>query len=294
MIWLIGNRGMLGYDVERLLKDENLKYWASGEEVDITDYKALEKFGKDKKVEWVVNCSGYTQVDEAEKDAKKAFKVNQDGVRNIALFCLNRKAKLIHISTDYIFDGMKSNREYYTEQDKPNPLGIYGKSKLVGEYEIKNIFNDYFIIRTAWLYGVNGRSFVQTMLKLFKEKDLVKVVDDQWGTPTYTGDLAEAIIRITNSNSDKFGVYHFTNEGKTTWYRFAGEIYRQAKSLGLIDKDKEVKIIPVRTEEYPTAAERPKNSILSKEKIRQTFNLEIRSWIDALKEFLYGLSLRTK
>lgn len=290
MIWLIGNKGMLGSEIEEILKEQWFTYWASDREVDITDYKALEKFGKDKKIEWVVNCSGYTQVDRAEEKIDNAFRINQDGVRNIALFCQKRNIKLIHISTDYVFDGRKDIPDSYSEEDIPNPQGVYSQSKLAGEVEINKLFNRYFVIRTAWLYGKTGSNFVNTMLRLFKERGLVKVVDDQWGSPTYTKDLAEVIIKIIKNESNQYGVYHFTNEGRTTWYGFAKEIYRQAKEIDLIEKDKEVKVIPIKTEEYPTAAERPKNSILSKEKIKQTFHIDIRPWDEALEDFLKELS----
>jgi dTDP-4-dehydrorhamnose reductase len=290
MIWLIGNKGMLGSDVEKLLKEINLKYWATGKEVDITDYKALEKYGRDKKIEWIINCAGYTQVDKAEEEEEKAFSLNQVGVQNISLFCSKRKIRLIHISTDYVFDGKKNLADSYSEEDKPNPLGIYGKSKLAGEREIKNILNSYFIIRTAWLYGENGSNFVYTMLKLFKERHTLKVVDDQWGSPTYTGDLAGAILKIIKNNSNQYGIYHFTNERITNWYKFAKEIYRQAKEIGLIDRNKEVSIMPIKTVDYPTQAVRATNSILSKEKIKQIFNIKIRPWNGALEEFLNNLS----
>ena len=294
MIWLIGNKGMLGNEIEELLEEQWFPYWVSDKEVDITDYKALEKFGKDKKMKWIINCSGYTQVDKAEKEKSESFSLNQDGVRNIALFCEKRGVKLIHISTDYVFNGKKNVCDSYSEEDAPNPLGIYGKSKLAGELEIKNLINRYFIIRTAWLYGKNGPNFVSTMLRLFKESNFVKVVDDQYGSPTYTRDLAELILKIINNESNQYGIYHFTNEGVITWYKFAEEIYLQAKKLGLIEKNILFRIIPIKTEEYPTAAVRPKNSFLSKNKIKQIFNLEIRPWNEALKDFLYSLSLRTR
>ena len=289
MIWLIGNKGMLGNDVEELLKEQWFSYWSSDKEVDITDYKALEKFGKDKKIEWVINCSGYTQVDQAEKEKGESFRINQDGVRNIALFCKKRQISLIHISTDYVFDGKKDMNEYYSEEDTPSPLGVYGQSKLAGEEEIKKLLNTYFIIRTAWLYGKNGFNFVNTMLRLFKERDLIKVVDDQYGSPTYTKDLAELILKIIKNESNQYGIYHFTNEGVTTWYKFAKEIYRQAKKVGSIEMNREVRIIPIKTEEYPTAVVRPKNSILAKEKTKKEFNIEIKSWNEALVEFIDSL-----
>lgn len=294
MIWLIGNKGMLGNDVEKLLKERGLIYCASDKEVDISDYKALEKFGKDKKIKWVINCAGYTKVDKAEEEIDEAFRINKDGVRNIALFSANRQIRLIHISTDYVFDGRQERTAAYSEDDKTNPINIYGKSKLAGEEEIKKILEEYFIIRTAWLCGLQGNNFIFTMLRLFKERDLVKVVEDQWGSPTYTVDLAGAILKIIEDNLVSYGIYHFTNEGMTSWYEFARAIYKKAKRLGLIEGNKKVEIQPIKTEDCPTVARRPKYSVLSKEKIRRKFNLGIRDWDKALEDFLSTLSLRTK
>jgi len=290
MIWLIGNKGMLGNDVEKLLKERGLTYWASDNEVDIGDYKALEKFGKDKKIEWVINCAGYTQVDKAEEEIDEAFRINKDGVRNIALFSAKRQIRLIHISTDYVFDGrQKEGAVTYNEDDKTNPINIYGRSKLAGEEEIKKILEEYFIIRTAWLYGLQGNNFVYTMLKLFKEREIIKVVEDQWGSPSYTVDLAEVILKIIEGNSISYGLYHFTNEGATSWYEFTRTIYDKAKRMDLIKCNKKVEIEPVRTEQYPTAAKRPRYTVLSKDKIKREFNLKIRDWNEALGDFLISL-----
>ena len=289
MIWLIGNKGMLGNDIEKLLKERELTYWASDKEIDISDYKALEKFGKDKKIKWVINCAGYTKVDKAEEETDEAFRINKDGVRNIALFSANRQIRLIHISTDYVFDGQQEASFVYREDDKTNPISIYGKSKLAGEEEIKKILEEYFIIRTAWLYGLQGNNFVYAMLRLFKEKEVVKVVEDQWGSPTYTVDLSGAILKIIEDDSVSYGIYHFTNEGVTNWYKFALTIYNKAKRLGLIEGNKKVVIKPIKTEDYPTAARRPKYSVLSKDKIKEEFNLKIRDWNKALEDFLIFL-----
>lgn len=294
MIWLIGNKGMLGYDVEKLLSENKVKFWATDKEVDITDYKNLEKFGRDKEVDWVINCAAYTNVDQAEEEAEIAFNINQEGVRNVALFCSKRKAKLIHISTDYVYDGSRSNFEYCYEEDEPNPLGVYGKSKLAGEEAIRKNLAQYFIIRTAWLYGINGSNFVNTMLRLFNEKQSVRVVKDQYGAPTYSKDLAQASLAIVEKDTNDYGVYHFSNIGRTNWYNFAKEIYLTAKKLRLIDSQKEIEIIPIKTEEYPTAATRPKNTILCKDKIVNVFGIEIRSWIEALEDYLHELSLQNK
>ena len=290
MIWLIGNKGMLGNDVEKLLKERGLTYCVSDKEVDISDYKTLEKFGKDKKIKWIINCSGYTQVDKAEEEVDEAFKINKEGVRNIALFSAKRQIRLVHISTDYVFDGgQEGSAVAYREDDETSPINIYGKSKLAGEEEIKKILEEYFIIRTAWLYGLRGNNFVYIMLRLFKEKDVVKVVEDQRGSPTYTVDLAGAILEIIEDDSISYGIYHFTNEGMTSWYEFAKAIYDRGKKLGLIEDNKKVEIQPIKTEEYPTVARRPKYSVLSKEKIKREFNLKIRDWDDALEDFLISL-----
>ena len=290
MVWLIGNKGMLGNDIERLLKERGLTYWASDKEVDISDYKALEKFGKDKKIKWVINCAGYTKVDKAEEEIDEAFRINKDGVRNIALFSAKRQIRLIHISTDYVFNGRQEGSTIaYSEDDKTKPINIYGRSKLAGEEEIKNVLEKYFIIRTAWLYGLQGNNFVYTMLRLFKERDLVKVVEDQWGSPTYTVDLAGAILKIIEDDSVSYGVYHFTNEGVANWYKFALTIYDKAKRLGLIERNKKVVIQPIKTEDYPTKALRPRYSVLSKERIKKEFDIKIRDWDKALEDFLISL-----
>ena len=289
MIWLIGNKGMLGSDIEKLLKKREMEYCASDREVDIIDYKALDKYVKDKEISWIINCAGYTRVDKAEEEIEESFKLNRDSVRNLALFSKKGKIKLIHISTDYVFDGRKKGTAGYGEDDKTNPINIYGKSKLAGEEEIEEVSEEYFIIRTAWLYGKEGNNFVYTMLRLFKESDLVKVVEDQWGSPTYTVDLAEAILKIVENDFKKYGIYHFTNEGVTSWHEFAQVIYNKAKRLGLIEGNKKVVIRPIKTEDYPTAARRPRCSVLSTEKIEKEFNLKIRAWDEALEDVLISL-----
>lgn len=285
MIWLIGNKGMLGSDVDFFLKEAHKDYTASDIEVDITDLEELKRFISDKKIDWIINCSAYTAVDKAEDEPEKAFKINAEGALNIAKIAREKGAKLIHISTDYVFDGEKNGS--YTEDDDPNPMGVYGKSKLEGEKNIQNIIEKYFILRTAWLYGKNGDNFVYTMLRLFKEKEVVKVVSDQWGTPTHTKDLAGTIIKIIQDKSDKYGIYHFTNEGRTNWYEFAKAIYKRAKKHKLIKKD--LNIIPITTEEYPTKAVRPKNTFMSKEKIKSSFGIKIRDWGNSLEEFLMDI-----
>jgi len=285
MIWLIGNRGMLGTEVEALWQQSKMPYLASDKEVDITDQEQLQRFVSDKPISWIINCSAYTAVDKAEDESELALRINADGPRNIAKIAKNKGAKLIHISTDYVFDGTKE--EAYTETDSPNPLGIYGKSKLRGEINITEVLDEYFIIRTAWLYGKHGNNFVYTMLRLFKERDEVRIVGDQFGSPTHAPDLADVILTIINLNSNNFGTYHFSNEGKISWYNFACEIYRKAQEQKLLNK--EVCIRKIATEEYPTKVQRPQNSCLAKEKIKNTFHIPIRPWQAGLQDFFEAL-----
>ena len=282
MIWLIGNRGMLGSDVEDLLKTRSVPYVSSDIDIDITDYKTLRDFAASKGIGWIINCSAYTAVDAAEDERDKAFSINADGAHNIARVAEDSGATLIHVSTDYVFDGEKTGP--YLEDDKTNPLGAYGQSKLAGERKIISAMDRYFIIRTAWLYGAKGNNFVRTMLRLFGERDEVRVVADQWGSPTYTKDLAEALISAATHNSTRFGIYHFTNEGRTNWHEFAMEIYSLARRSDRINR--EVRIIPITTSEYPPKTRRPKNSYLSKEKIRRELGVECRNWRKALEEFI--------
>ena len=235
MIWLIGNKGMLGTDVEILLKDEGMNYIASDQEIDITNVDELKRFAQSNPITWIINCAAYTAVDKAEDEPELAFKINAEGPHNIADIAKQMGAKLIHISTDYVFDGTK--KDAYTETDIPNPLGVYGASKLLGEENIRKILKEHFILRTAWLYGKHGNNFAYTMLRLFKEKDEIRVVGDQFGTPTYAPDLAQAIVKIMQINSKAYGIHHFTNEGKITWFDFACQIYNTSKQQGLLTKD---------------------------------------------------------
>ncbi len=286
MIWLIGNRGMLGSEVEALLRETGREYSLSDKEVDITSPEALSNFARDKRISWIINCSAYTAVDRAEDEPESAFGINSRGVGNIARIANEKRARLIHISTDYVFDGEQN--EPYTEDDSTRPTSVYGKSKLMGEEEILKAVSDHFIIRTAWLYGKSGPNFVHTMLRLFNERDEVRVVNDQRGSPTFAVDLARAIIKIVGDDSHKYGIYHYTNEGIISWYDFACEIYRLVREYALTKRD--VKIIPITTGEYPTRAIRPKDSSLSKEKIQRELGVECRNWKEALEEFLKEFS----
>ena len=281
MVWLIGNRGMLGRDVEQLLLKRNIECISTDLEVDITDYDSLVNFSQKKPVDWIINCAAYTNVDGAEDEEQLAFQINAQGPLNIAHIAHTLNAKLIHLSTDYVFDGTKQNA--YTEEDDPNPQSVYGKSKLQGEHYIENALDTYYILRTAWLYGKNGGNFVNTMLRLFRERDEIKVVDDQWGSPTYTKDLADAIVTVVQSDCRNYGIYHFTNEGRTNWFTFAKRIYDEAKKRDMAEQ--KVVLHAIGTAAYPTKAKRPRNSYLSKEKFKTTFHHTIPEWEEALERF---------
>ena len=280
MIWLVGNRGMLGAEVQSRLQSLDLEHAATDLDVDITDGRAMERFADPLDLSWIVNCSAYTAVDRAEDEPDQAFRINAEGVRKLALAARGKKARLLHISTDYVFDGMKEGP--YREEDDPNPLGAYGRSKLQGEVYIRENCSHHVILRTAWLYGPGGNNFVRTMLRLFREREEVRVVADQWGSPTFAGDLADAILQVITRDSVPYGTYHFTNEGRTNWFEFAREIHDQAIRKGLLEKP--VRIVPIQTGQYPTRARRPANSCLSKEKIKETFGIPVRPWREALAD----------
>lgn len=286
MIWLVGNRGMLGTEVHRRLQARKLEHVATDLDVDITDGQSVNDFSGPLALSWIVNCSAYTAVDRAEDEPERAFRINADGVGNLASAARQKGARLLHISTDYVFDGKKAGA--YLETDSPNPSGVYGRSKLQGELHVRENIDRHVILRTAWLYGPAGANFVRTMLRLFQERDEVKVVADQWGSPTLAGDLADAILTILNRETVQYGTYHFTNDGRTNWFEFASLIRELAGKHHLVDR--EVRLVPIKTEEYPTKALRPANSYLSKEKIKAVFGIPVRPWQKALESFMNDMA----
>ena len=276
---------MLGTEVEHLLQEQKLDYVASDREVDITEREYLREFAQDKPLSWIINCAAYTAVDRAEDEPELAFRINADGPLHLAGIAQSKNAKLIHLSTDYVFNGAADAT--YAETAPPAPCGVYGASKHRGERNIAENMASYFIIRTAWLYGKNGPNFIYTMLQLFREEAEVRVVVDQWGSPTYAVDLAQVILRLINADSAKYGIYHFTNAGRINWYDFASAIYEMAKEKGLIEKP--VQILPIATEQYPTRAQRPQCSHLSKDKICRNFDIMLKPWQESLATFLSTL-----
>jgi dTDP-4-dehydrorhamnose reductase len=285
MIWIIGCNGMLGKELSALCVEKNIPFIGTDRECDITDINALRSFAVDKKIDWIVNCSAYTAVDKAEEEEEIAYKINAIGAGNIAAVSSEIGVPMIQISTDYVFDG-KGSRPY-AETDPVNPAGAYGRTKLAGEKLIAEKTDKYFILRTAWLYGQYGNNFVRTMIRLFKEKESLNVVCDQKGSPTWAYDLSEMILAIVKKNSTSYGIYHFSNEGETTWYEFACEISHAALAKGLIEK--EIPINPVTTDKYPSKVKRPEYSVLSKKKIADIFGVTVPVWKESLKKYINSI-----
>lgn len=283
MIWVIGAKGMLGTELCGQLEKAGLPFTGTDLEVDILDPDALKNFAvRTNKIDTIVNCSAYTAVDQAEEEAEKAFAVNARGAANIAETARELDAFLIHISTDYVFPGTEDRP--LTEEDVPAPKSVYGKSKLAGEEEIRKRHKKHVIIRTSWLYGKHGKNFVFTMLRLMKERDELRVVNDQYGSPTNAADLAAAIITIILAEKKEYGVFHFSGSGKTTWRDFAGQIAESGHRLGILDRN--VAVTGVSTAEYPTKAVRPAFSLMSTQKIMSVYKIDPPEWEESLEKFL--------
>ncbi len=279
-VLVTGSNGQLGSEIKEIAGQYNQFnfIFTDIEELDITDKSQLDKIMKSQNINCVINCAAYTAVDKAEEEMEKARLINKTAVSNLAEVTTQFKALLVHISTDYVYDG--KNCKPYTETDNTNPKCFYGKSKLEGEIEI--VFNaaKAIIIRTSWLYSSFGNNFVKTIIKKGKEKGLLNVVYDQIGTPTYAKDLAKAILQIIPDykSANRSEIYNFSNEGVISWYDFA-------KAIIEIKKIK-CDIIPIETKSYPTPAARPFYSVLNKSKIKKDFNLQIPYWKDSLTECL--------
>jgi dTDP-4-dehydrorhamnose reductase len=243
-------------------------------DLDITNPSQLESFFFKNEFDYCINCAAYTAVDLAEEQNSLAYAVNAEGPKNLAEVCKKYHTTLIHISTDFVFDGQK--RTPYLETDAPNPLGVYGASKLQGERNIQEAIEAYFIVRTSWLYSEYGNNFMKTMLKLSETREEINVVSDQIGSPTYAGDLAEVLIKIVLSSSKAYGLYHFSNSGAVSWYDFAVEIFTHF--------GKTIEVKPIKTKDYPTAAKRPEYSVLETTKIEKEFKIHILNWRLSLKK----------
>ena len=278
-ILVTGAKGQLGSELQEISK--NLKhhfYFTDIDELDLTNISSIQQFFKGRKISICINCAAYTAVDQSENDIKKATAINVATVKNLAEVCAIYNVVLLHISTDYVFDGNK--RRPYLETDKAKPINVYGQTKHEGEIQALQKNNATIIIRTSWLYSSFGTNFVKTMLLVGREKSSLNVILDQIGTPTYAADLAEALIQIVDRiiadpNISKYvGIFNYSNEGIASWYDFAIEIFKRS---GI-----KCEVKPILTKDYPTASKRPHFSVLDKSKIKSTFGLTIPHWKDSL------------
>ena len=274
-ILVTGVKGQLGYDVVKELEKRGIE--AVGvdiDEMDITDAESVDKVIKEANPDAVIHCAAYTAVDAAEENEDLCRKVNADGPKNIAKVCKELDIKMIQISTDYVFDG--TGERPWEPDDKCGPKSVYGQTKYEGELAVQEILEKYFIVRIAWVFGINGKNFVKTMLNLAEKYDTLRVVNDQFGSPTYTYDLAKLLVDMVQT--DKYGIYHATNEGICSWYEFACAIFKEA---GI-----DMKVVPVTSEEYGAKANRPANSRMSKEKLTENGFEKLPTWQDALARYI--------
>jgi dTDP-4-dehydrorhamnose reductase len=275
-ILITGSKGQLGNEM-RVLSTQYPAYsflFTDLEELDITDSDALVNFFTKEKPDFVVNCAAYTAVDKAEDDVELCYKINRNAVRNLGAATKSIHAKIIHVSTDYVFDG--TSYIPYTEDMPVCPATVYGKSKLAGEQTLMDVCPESVIIRTSWLYSSFGNNFVKTMIKLGNERAHLNVIFDQVGTPTYAADLATVIMKVIDSGNFVRGIYHFSDEGVCSWYDFTKEIH------AIADINCDVK--PIESKDYPTPTPRPHYSVLNKAKIKSTYGIEIPYWKDSLRK----------
>ncbi len=274
-VFVTGVKGQLGFDVVNELKKRG--HEAVGvdiQEMDITDEDSVNRVIKEAEPEAVIHCAAYTAVDAAEDNEKLCGLVNATGTEYIAKVCRDMNIKMMYISTDYVFNGQGTRP--WEPDDEREPLNVYGLTKYQGELAVEKYLAKYFIVRIAWVFGVNGKNFIKTMLNLGKTHDKLTVVADQTGSPTYTYDLARLLVDMIET--EKYGRYHATNEGQCTWYEFACEIFKQANM--------DVKVEPVDSDQYPAKAKRPSNSRMNKDKLKENGFESLPSWQDALKRYL--------
>lgn len=274
-VLVTGVKGQLGYDVVNELTKRGIEsVGVDIDEMDITNAESVEKVIGEAKPDAVIHCAAYTAVDAAEDNIEICRKVNKDGTQNIANVCKALDCKMVYISTDYVFDGQ--GERPWEPDDKQDPLNVYGVTKYEGELAVCNTLEKFFIVRIAWVFGVNGKNFIKTMLNLAKTRDTLSVVNDQFGSPTYTYDLARLLVDMVLT--DKYGFYHATNEGICTWYEFACEIF---KTAGV-----NITVNPCSSDEFPAKAKRPSNSRMSKDKLTENGFERLPSWQDALTRYI--------
>lgn len=282
-ILVTGYTGQLGYDVVKNGLARGLNMIGIGsKELDISRAEDVSTYIAKVSPDAIIHCAAYTAVDKAEDDRETCRRVNVEGTRNLILAAHKLNIKFMYISTDYVFSG--TGETPYSETDLPNPIGYYGRTKYEGEQLVKQLLSDWFIVRISWVFGLNGSNFVKTMLRLAETRKELNVVGDQYGSPTYTVDLAGLIIDMIQSN--KYGIYHASNEGFCSWADFAGEIFQR--------NNKDIKINKIITEEFPTRAVRPKNSRMSKDKLVENGFSKLPDWKDAVKRYLDEITQEVK
>lgn len=280
VVLVTGSSGQLGQSLQFIAPNyPQIDFvFCDSKTLDITSLENCETIFSNYKPDFCINAAAYTAVDKAESEPKKAFAINVTGAKNLAEVSKKFDTVLLHISTDFVFDGNKKTP--YLEQDLPNPTGVYGQTKLDGEKAIQQVWEKHFIIRTSWVYSQFGNNFMKTMLRLASERDTISVVNDQIGTPTNAVDLAEILVKIILTDNrqpttDNFGIYNFSNEGQCSWYDFAKKIF-EINSIS-------INLLPIPTTSFPTPAKRPSFSVLDKSKIKAAFNLSIKSWETSLE-----------
>ena len=283
-VLVTGGTGQLGHEVARDFGLQGHEVFApTREQMNLENPEEVATVARSYAADWVINCGAYTQVDKAESEPDKAFTVNRDSPAALAKSVADYGGRLLHVSTDFIFDGTKTTP--YAEHDKANPLGVYGQSKLEGELAVLDALPGATVLRTAWVYGIYGNNFVKTMLRVAATGRPLRVVNDQIGSPTWTTDIAAAMLALVGSG--KAGVFNYVNGGETSWHGFATAILEEAAALGFDIKTEVVELIP--TSEYPTPAARPAYSVLATDKIKNCLDWDIPQWRDSLKNMLKEL-----
>ena len=286
VVLITGSSGQLGQSLQYIApnySDINFVFYSSSD-LDISNIENCRAVFSQIKPQYCINAAAFTAVDKAENEYENAHKINAIGAKNLAIICKDNSTVLLHVSTDFVFDGKKTTP--YLETDLPNPTGVYGQTKLEGEIEIQKILQRYYIIRTSWVYSQFGNNFMKTMMRLSLERDTISVVNDQIGTPTNAIDLAEALVKIiitdkSQPTTNNYGIYNYSNEGQCSWFDFAKKIFE----VNTIAFD----LKPIPTTSFPTPARRPKFSVLDKTKIKSTFGIEIKSWEESLKSVKFPL-----
>jgi dTDP-4-dehydrorhamnose reductase len=275
-VLVTGASGQLGRSIQKYSLETNSVNWLfmDSSEIDITSKESVEQCFQNKKIDYCINCAAYTNVEKAESEMDKAYQINAEAVRELAKICKKYDSVLIHISTDYVFDGR--SKTPYSEEDQTNPINVYGATKLQGEINIQKHMNKYFIFRTSWLYSEYGNNFFLTIVKKSSENVPLNITTAQTGTPTNANHLAQLFLKLIKEENKNYGLYHFSNSGETTWYDFAEEILRVTNTLELVEINKD--------NSYKTIAARPEYSVLNKQKLEDTFNYTPATWQEALKD----------